>query len=122
MVPIVGQYFRGQEANKLLESTGTGGWVVIRPNRYNPHDPDAHEVYASDGGALKHVAFVQRHFAARIAGLKKIQSVSPFSDLAGLLRNEYDDPNKYEVEIVGRIDNMDEFIKSHMTPSTSTKK
>ncbi len=85
-----------------------GDFLYLHPEPTNPYDRNAQKVVAFRNGALKHLGYVQRHFALKIAD-SKIEALggkvnAEKATLVGTLRKKSQGGQRYyEVQISGVI-------------------
>ena len=109
-VPIVGQFYKSG-AEQTLRMMEEGEQLYLHPEPTNPYDRNAQKVVVFRNGALKHLGYVQRHFALKIADAKtetlggKVEAEK--LSLVGTLRKKSFEGNQYyEVVIGGVISNI----------------
>lgn len=85
-----------------------GDQIYLHPEPTNPYDRNAQKVVVFRNGALKHLGYVQRHFALQIADSKIEQlggkaNAEKYSLVGTLRKKSYDGQRYYEVVISGAI-------------------
>jgi ABC-type transport system substrate-binding protein len=68
---VVGAWYRGPEAIRLMKATArNGGAVIFEKEQYNRYDENAFKAYCvGRNNYLKHVAYMNREDAARVANM-----------------------------------------------------
>ena len=94
-----------------------GEQIYLHPEPTNPYDRNAQKVVIFRNGALKHLGYVQRHFALTIADGKIEQlggkaEAEKLSLVGNLRKKSYNDQHYYEVQIAGAISSIREHAEA----------
>ena len=94
-----------------------GDQLYLHPEPTNPYDRNAQKVVVFRNGALKHLGYVQRHFALTIADHKAEQlggkaAAEKLSLVGNLRKKSHQGQMYYEVVIAGVVSNIREHAEA----------
>ena len=119
VVPVVGQYYKGEAAKRALRENPANRKVFLEFEPTNRYDPNAIKVLVVQKDTTgkfyaRHVGYVQRHAAAKISQSvsntygKKFYLVGKLSEVVRRVGSVYE--KDYEITIEGKIYNLLAFI------------
>lgn len=112
-MPIVGQFYRGAWATKMLSEADKDTRVFLHAEPSNAYDKNAYKVLIWKFDKLNHVGYVQRHAAAKIAGV--MQGSQGYDNrktfIVCRLKNDIGGNDTFEAEIIGAITDVQALIK-----------
>lgn len=112
-MPIVGQFYRGAWATKMLSEADKSTRVFLHAEPSNAYDRNAYKVLIWKFDKLNHVGYVQRHAAAKIAGV--MQGGHGYDNrktyIVCRLKNDLGGNDTFEAEIIGSITDVQALIK-----------
>ena len=112
-MPIVGQFYRGAWATKMLGEADKDTRVFLHAEPSNAYDKNAYKVLIWKFDKLNHVGYVQRHAAAKIASV--MQGSQGYDNrktfIVCRLKNDIGGNDTFEAEIIGAITDVQALIK-----------
>lgn len=122
IVPIVGQFYRGNWASKLLQTADPKIRIFLKAEPANQYDRNAYKVLVWQNGGFHHVGYVQRHYASKIAAV--MQGPNGFDNskitiVARLKKHEANGQFLFEAEIIGSVTDTNALLKQDEAQKTN---